>query len=353
MIFENKAFKYTLWALVVVISMYYFRQLNFITSTLRTILVIVIIPLILASFFYYILRPLVRFLVNHKINRSLAVVGVFLLVAGIISGLSIFVGRAVVTDFRNFYQTISKYIQQAPENVKQLINQQESINFSFSNLEDNILNSSQVIFQTLRTFMSQWVSSLTEAGTIIILIPVIVFFLLKDDEKIFQSFFKLIPKKYQGKLKKVTTEIDELLQTYFLSQLIVAGFLGLLTYIGYLIIDIPNALILAIFSMIFSIIPLLGPAIGLIPAIFIAWTVDPMMVLKVLIVLLITQQLEGNVVRPKIMGTRLDMHPLLIIFLVILAVSLFGFMGAFFVIPFYGVFRIIMRSYFNLPEKEE
>jgi predicted PurR-regulated permease PerM len=117
-----------------------------------------------------------------------------------------------------------------------------------------------------------------------------------------------------------------------------------LTYIGYLIIGLPNALFLSIFSMIFSIIPFLGPLVGILPAIFIGWTVDLFMIAKVIIVLAITQQLEGNVVRPKIMGTRLEIHPLAIIFLVIIAVTQFGFMGAFFVIPLYAVARIVIRN---------
>ena len=96
--------------------------------------------------------------------------------------------------------------------------------------------------------------------------------------------------------------------------------------------------------MFLSIIPLIGPFIGILPAIFIGWTVGPLMILKVLLVLVITQQLEGNVVRPKVMGKRLNIHPIVIIFLVIIAVTLYGFIGAFFAIPLYGVLRIIIKN---------
>jgi predicted PurR-regulated permease PerM len=179
---------------------------------------------------------------------------------------------------------------------------------------------------------------------IVILIPIVVFFWLRDDKLFYEKFMKLVPGRLKEKTKDIFEEIDMVLQNYFVGQLMVAGVLGVLTYIGYLIIGLPNALFLSIFSMIFSIIPFLGPLVGILPAIFIGWTVDLFMIAKVIIVLAITQQLEGNVVRPKIMGTRLEIHPLAIIFLVIIAVTQFGFMGAFFVIPLYAVARIVIRN---------
>jgi predicted PurR-regulated permease PerM len=342
--FNNKYFKYTIWTLLIVLIIFYFAQLNFITNFIKNIFTITIIPIIFASFFYYLLRPLVQFLVKRKVNRTIAVMSVLFLIIGFISVLIAFAGSAIIKDFSSYYETIIEYFKQAPERLEGFLNQYGFQSSFLENFESNLLKASQTIFNAITQGMSGWVSNITRFGTIMILIPIIVFFLLKDDELLYETIVKIIPSKVEERLINIMKKIDHLLQTYFLGQIVVAGILGILTYIGYLIIGIPNALFLATFTMFLSIIPLLGPFIGMIPAVFIGWTVGPLMILKVIIVLVVTQQLEGNIVRPKVMGSRLNIHPMVIIFLVIVAVTLYGFIGAFFVIPLYGVVRIIIKD---------
>jgi predicted PurR-regulated permease PerM len=342
--FNNKYFKYTLWTLLIVLTIFYFMQLSFITNFIRSIFTITIIPIIFASFFYYLLRPAVQFLVKKKVNKTIAVSSVLFIIVAFISVLIIFAGSAIIQDFSSYYGTIIEYFKQAPEKLEGLLNQYGFQSSFLENLESNLLSASQGIFKTIREAMSGWVSNITSVGTILILIPILVFFLLKDDQLLYKNIKKVIPHKFEERIIEIMKKMDHLLQTYFLGQIVVAGILGILTYIGYLIIGIPNALFLATFTMFLSIIPLLGPFIGMIPAVFIGWTVGPFMILKVFIVLIVTQQLEGNVVRPKVMGNRLNIHPMVIIFLVIIAVTLYGFIGAFFIIPLYGVVRIIIKD---------
>lgn len=341
--FNNKYFKYTLWMLSIVLILFYIGQLTSLVNFIKTILTIILLPSIIASFFYYLLRPSVQFLVKKKFNKTIAIISVFLVIIAFGAILTTFAGRVIVKEFSSFYETILEYFRQSPSTVKELFSQNEFWNFSLGNIENNLLDSSQAVFQVFTETMSRWVTNITEVGTIIILIPIITFFLLKDDKLLYSSIVKVIPSKFKDKGTDIIGEIDDLLQKYFLGQLVVAGFLGVLTYIGYLIIGLPNALFLATFSMIFSIIPFLGPLIGIIPAIFLGWTVGPFMILKVIIILGITQQLEGNVIRPKIMGNRLNMHPMIIIFLVVIAIAIYGFIGAFFVIPLYGMLRIVVK----------
>ena len=149
-------------------------------------------------------------------------------------------------------------------------------------------------------------------------------------------------------MRKLLLDIDENLQVYIGGRLLVVLVLGLLTFTGYLIVGLPNALILAIIAAITSIIPIIGPIIGILPAIFIALTVNLILTLKVLIVMIIVQQLEGNVIQPNIQGGRLNIHPLVVIFLVIIYILLFGFLGALFAVPSYVVFRVVISDLRNM-----
>jgi predicted PurR-regulated permease PerM len=286
----------------------------------------------------------VDYLGKRNINRTLAVLGVIIMVIALISLFTVLAGKAIGDEFTSFYETLSEYIKEAPEQVENIFQQDEFLSVPLEDIESRLLELSQVFLEIFRENISAWITNITDLLAIVILIPIVVFFWLRDDKLFYEKFMKLVPGRLKEKTKDIFEEIDMVLQNYFVGQLMVAGVLGVLTYIGYLIIGLPNALFLSIFSMIFSIIPFLGPLVGILPAIFIGWTVDLFMIAKVIIVLAITQQLEGNVVRPKIMGTRLEIHPLAIIFLVIIAVTQFGFMGAFFVIPLYAVARIVIRN---------
>jgi len=303
-----------------------------------------LLPTLFASLFYYLLRPLLRFLVNHNINKGLAIAGIFLIIIALISTSTIFAGRIILSEFSRFYDAVLKHFNQVSETVSNLLDESGFSNFSYKDIENNILGSLDSVFTSIRENMFSWISNITNVGTTMVLIPIITFFLLKDDKLLYNSTIDFVPSKYKVKATNIIKEIDCLLHNYFFGQLIVAGFLGLITYIGYLIIGLPSALLLAVISMVLSIIPFLGPLLGVIPAILLAWTINPLMVLKVILVVIVTQQLEGNLIRPKIIGDELKIHPMMITFLAIIAVALYGFIGAFFVIPVYGVLRIIVKN---------
>lgn len=344
MFYHNKYFKLTVWALLIALLLYLLSQLNFILKPIGTILRIVLLPILIASLFYYLLRPVVRYLVSKKVHKTVASLGVLLVLAGLIVVLVIYAGGTIQAEFSSFYETLLEYVEQAQEKANELMKQDELWIFSLEDIEERLTNSAEMVFGVLGENLFGWIGNITTFTTILILIPIVAFFLLKDEKLFYDKTIALISPQNKVRTTAVLKEMDNALSMYFVGQLIVAFFLGVLTYVGYLIIGLPNALFLATFTMITSIIPFLGPLLGILPAIFIGWTVDLFMVVKVILVLAVTQQLEGNVVRPQIMGNRLEIHPLAIIFLVIIAITLYGFIGAFFAIPFYAILRIIVRN---------
>jgi predicted PurR-regulated permease PerM len=94
-----------------------------------------------------------------------------------------------------------------------------------------------------------------------------------------------------------------------------------------------------------------GPALGIIPALFIALTTDIWLVVKVLIVMILTQQIEGGLIRPKIMSSRLPIHPLTVIIIVIGITSLFGLLGGLIAVPAYILVKLMITSFFNYKER--
>ena len=100
---------------------------------------------------------------------------------------------------------------------------------------------------------------------------------------------------------------------------------------------------MAFFAMITNIIPFIGP-LGALPAVLIALTIDWKMILKVAVLAVIVQQAEGDLITPRIVGNKLKIHPLAVIFIVLISVHLFGIFGAFIGVPLYLILNIILKA---------
>lgn len=120
--------------------------------------------------------------------------------------------------------------------------------------------------------------------------------------------------------------------------------------IGYLIIGLDYAFLLALIGVVTNVIPFLGPYIAVTPAIIIALFQDPIMAVYVAIIMLIAQQIEGNLITPNVMGNALSVHPLTVITLILAAGNIAGIWGVILAIPFYAVVKTIV---INIYEKRQ
>ena len=120
--------------------------------------------------------------------------------------------------------------------------------------------------------------------------------------------------------------------------------------IGYLIIGLDYAFLLALIGVVTNVIPFLGPYIAVTPAIIIALFQDPIMAVYVAIIMLIAQQIEGNLITPNVMGNALSVHTLTVITLILAAGNIAGIWGVILAIPFYAVVKTIV---INIYEKRQ
>jgi predicted PurR-regulated permease PerM len=208
----------------------------------------------------------------------------------------------------------------------------------------SLLEASREAILKISTNIFGLFSEIGKISTQILLVPFILFYFLKEDKRFAAAFIKIIPKAHQEATKRLLYKIDETLEVYISGQLTVAVIIGVLMYIGYLIIGVPNALFMGFFAMVTSIIPFVGPILGIVPALLIGLTMGGGMIIKIIVTALIVQQVEGNLITPNIMGNKLNVHPLAVIMIVIISVTLFGVLGAFVGIPLYVVMAIIVKE---------
>jgi len=343
-IMNNKFFKYCISIILVLLILLLMKQMTYLLKPIGDVFSVVFLPVLLGGFFYYMLRPLARFLQKKKVNKSLSSIISIVALILILSVIIGYGGSSIASEFAGFTKNISNQIEVAKEGVNDFIKEKDLSFISLENMNSEMNSFGKFLLKGLGEGTISILLGITNIGSQLILVPFITFYLLKEEEKVAPAIMKLVPERYKIQMEITLRDIDNILSAYITGQMVVAFCIGTLMYIGYLIIGMPNALVLALIAMITTIIPYIGPILGIIPAIFLALTTNFSLLVKIAIVSIIAQQLEGNIISPKIMGDKLNIHPLTIIFLITIAISMFGFLGAFIAIPVYSVVKIIVRD---------
>ena len=196
-------------------------------------------------------------------------------------------------------------------------------------------NSSEKIMNIFSTISSVVVVTVT--------FPVILFFMLKDQGK-FQPFvMKNIPPVFRADIEKISRQMSLQVGSYVQGQLLVALSLGALLIVGYLIIGLEYAFVLALIATFTAVIPFIGATIGVIPALFVAAFTSPAMLLKMAVVWALAQFIQGNIIEPSIMGRNLKMHPLTIIIVLLIMGKLLGFIGMILGVPLFAMLKILLE----------
>ncbi|MBS4023192.1 MAG: AI-2E family transporter [Dethiobacter sp.] len=310
----------------------------------------VLAPFFVAIIIAYILNPLVDFLDNRRLPRYLGI----LLIYAIFFSLLLVVGLTtipnLVTELNKLADRIPEYTLQFQQFLANLQSDYQRFNLPESIrqvLDQNILNL-QAGVQAVVARLTEAVLGIFSHLFTILIIPLLVYYLLRDETSLKRSALLLFPKKYRRWIAKVGSEMDHTLGAYFRGMLLICFLVGLLTYVGLLLLGVDFALILGMIAGVTNIIPYFGPLIGAVPAVLIAVLHSPALALKVIIVITVVQQLESQLIAPQILGRSLGLHPLIVIFALIVGGRLFGLFGLIFAVPFTAMLRILFKHVVDL-----
>ena len=167
--------------------------------------------------------------------------------------------------------------------------------------------------------------------------------MLRDHEEMRERLFLYIPLEYRTPIKNVLREVNRALNGFFRGQLLISGAVGLLIYIGLSILKVRYALFIGFIAGLFDIIPYFGPIIGFIPAAAFAFLRSPISVLWVLAIFVLANQLESSIIAPKIIGDRVGLHPLAVIFAVLVGGELLGITGMLVAVPAASIVRVLLH----------
>ncbi|WP_195970146.1 AI-2E family transporter [Clostridium thermobutyricum] len=295
--------------------------------------------IIISAIIAYVLKPL-RDILKNKFGLSKRISTLIILV-GLILLITVFI---VVT--------IPKLINEAG-NIGEIF---EKLNLYFIEFEKNLRLNNNTVINTLYNqgqekmwrFLANlsyesldFIINLSKNILSYIIIPILSYYFLSDGDKIANSLYMLIPIRKRNLIRKIFKDINILLERYILSQIVLCGITTILSFFLFWALGLKFTFLLAVINGVFNIVPYFGAIFGGIPAVFIALIQSPSLAIWTIIGILIVQQIEGNLIAPKVTADSTDIHPMIIIVLLILGEKLGGIGGMIFIIPLAVIVKVI------------
>lgn len=332
--------------LVIFAIFFFFLQIKPLIQGIFQFIGAVLVPFLIAMMISYLLHPIVNLLSERRVPKSIAVLLIYsvfvICIIVLVMNMAPIIERQLyelIEHIPEWNHQVQQMIQEYNDHGKELLpnSVQNGIEESLSKIEKNL--------GSMVTDMMSGIGSTINQIMLIFIIPFLAFYMMKDADELEQQILKWLPRERRLEMIRLFRNIDQALGNYIRGQFLVCLVVGMLAYIGYLIIGVPYALLLAGAVSVFNIIPYLGPFIGAIPAILVALVVSKKMVIGVLIVNVVVQMLEGNVVSPQIVGRSLHLHPLTIIMALLIGEEVGGFIGLILAVPVFAVAKVIAEHF--------
>lgn len=206
---------------------------------------------------------------------------------------------------------------------------------------------SQAIGVVMRSVTSLLQSGVALLNLIALLFvtPIVTFYMLRDWDRMVTQIRDLVPSRNRASADRLGREIDEVLAGFLRGQGLVCSFLAVFYAVGLELIDLNYGLIIGLLTGFFSFVPFIGMALGLVAGISVAafQFQDIWLVLAVAAIFGAGQFIEGNLISPRLVGSRIHLHPVWMIFSVLAGTALFGILGTLLAVPFAAVLGVLIR----------
>lgn len=337
---------------LLLINLILFSQTSYLFNPLKDFISAIGVPVACGAVIYYLVKPIYDYLLNKKVPKGIAIllvmVGVIVIFIMIITSLVPIIQKQLldlVSQLPYYYQIISEQV----ENFMQT-GFFETIQEQFNKINTDFIQSITERLNGILNFTFSGIGSVVGIiGDIVITImtmPVILYYLLKDGNKVIPFVTRMFPTRSQHKISVMLNEMNQQVSSYIRGQITVAICVGFTYIIGYTLIGLPYGVTIGMIAGLLTIIPYLGSIIGLTPALIIGFVTNPTLAFHVFLVFVIEQLIESRVLQPLILGSSLKMHPVTILIILLAAGKMFGLVGLLIAVPVYAVVKVFITHFF-------
>jgi predicted PurR-regulated permease PerM len=319
-------------------------------------------PFLIALLLAYMGDPLVDRLEKFKLSRTLSVVLVFAFFALIVMAALLVLVPMLAKQLVRLYQLAPQMLdwlqQVALPWVQSHVGLSDSF-WKFDKIKEAISQHMGQAGDIVGIVLSQaTTSTLALIGwlTNLVLIPVVGFYLLRDWDVMMAKIRSLLPRHRESQVVKLAGECHEVLGAFIRGQLLVMVALGFIYAAGLMLTGLELGLLIGMVAGLAAIVPYMGFIIGIGSAIvagLFQFGLDPLHMTLIVAVFMIGQMLEGMVLTPLLVGDRIGLHPVAVIFAILAGGELFGFTGILLALPVAAVIMVLVRHVHDLYKESD
>jgi len=313
--------------------------------TLSGVLSSLIIGLVIA----YVLDPFVDFFEVRGVRRTLGITFIFSIIIAALILFVMFVAPVISREVTAFTRKVPDYVSRLQENTWPFVKDYmarhpDQVEAAKEKLQAIGVEVLMPVVNFIRNLFSGVINVVL--GILdLILIPVMAFYLLKDIDRLREKLVLLVPPRHRETVQDIGGEIDTVLKDFLKGQIIVSLILAVIYAVGLSICRVPLGIAIGLVAGLANMIPYLGIAIGLAPALLLSWLDAHSLPLLIGVVATfgIAQALEGSVISPKVVGEKVGLHPVTVIVAILLGGHFFGFTGILAAVPVAAVVNVLTR----------
>jgi len=295
---------------------------------------------LLAIVVAFILAPVATRIERRIHRRAPAVVITFLLVVILLIGLLALVAAPLVTESSRLADQIPQYVAQLQSNAPVTIlgyRVPDELRVQAGAAAGSV---GGVVAAQAVTIVVGLVSGVVD----LFLILIIALYLLLDARRIRTTGLRLVPIGQREQIESVESEVVRVFGAYLRGQLVLAVIVGAAATTTLLVLGVPYAFVLGVFAGMAELIPMLGPILGAVPAVLVALFQPFPLVLWVVLAFIVIQQLESNLLVPRISGHAVGLHPLAAMLVLLVGFEVAGIVGALFAVPLAGIVWVFVST---------
>ncbi len=338
----NKQFSYLIIVTLIIVILFLTKLLLEYTlfNKIKIALFTIFFPFLISFFVVYIFHPILYW-VEKKLAIKTWVSTLILLLINIVLIITAieFLLPIITEQLKSILIELPKYVDEFEVILGRLQKRYAFLNNT--QIYDSIIALKDTIVlkaaDALVDFAISGIMFSVKYVWIIIIIPILIFMMMKDYSLLYETTSKFLVKHKRSEWIQLLTNIDGKLGAYIRGQLIIMGYMFVGTLVLLIILGMPNALIFAIIIALTNIIPYLGPYLGGFPLWIYAYFQSPYLFIGSIIVVIIMQQLDGNLGQPIVFGSQLKIHPLVIMAVMLIGSAFGGVLGLILSIPIYIV----------------
>jgi len=318
-------------------------------------------PFVLGALLVYILDPVVGWLTRRGLRRGLSILIVYtLVIIVLVEGAALLFGPLV--------RQIVDFVDDLPVLLEAIEAQLNELVLAFDQLQ---------LPRILRDFITEFIASLASGGgggldlaslaplyngvaaalrnlLALAIVPIWAFYLLKDRDRLLTAVHDAIPTDWREDAWSVMAICERVFGRWLRGQIVLCLAVGLATFVGLMALSLVDpifgrfAVLLAVIAGILELVPIIGPIISMVPTLLLAATTGRIEAIVAVVVLyIIVQQLENQLLVPRIQGGAVEMHPAIVILALAIGASIAGLIGAIFALPIAAASRDIVRYVFQ------